>query len=204
MTVNHYIECNVSGCSREKGKRRGMCDLHYRRWIEYGSTDPRRNSLHKGINERLWDRLSKDADGCWRWTGALNNKGYGTTSRPRPEGYVGRTPTVYAHRLAWEEVNGPIPDGMVIDHICHEPRCANPDHLRLATHRQNQRHRRGAQIDSKTGILNVHPHTDGAYAVQVGGKHIGLFRDLEKAAAVANAVRLEMYGEFASPERRDA
>ena len=69
---------------------------------------------------------------CVEWTGATNSRGYGVRRRPRPRRMV------YVHRDAWEEANGPIPDGMVIDHLCNNRACYNVDHLRLATHSENQ------------------------------------------------------------------
>ena len=42
-----------------------------------------------------------------------------------------------AHRVAWELVNGPIPDGLEVAHKCDVRNCCNPDHLFLATHDQN-------------------------------------------------------------------
>lgn len=41
------------------------------------------------------------------------------------------------HRLAWESFNGPIPDGMTVDHICRNRRCVKIEHLRLLTNIQN-------------------------------------------------------------------
>jgi hypothetical protein len=40
---------------------------------------------------------------------------------------------VRAHRLAWEIMNGPIPEGAMIIHACDNPPCCNPAHLRCGT-----------------------------------------------------------------------
>lgn len=45
----------------------------------------------------------------------------------------------YAHRLMWEEVNGPIPHGMCVLHRCDNPPCIRPDHLFLGTKADNVR-----------------------------------------------------------------
>jgi hypothetical protein len=42
-----------------------------------------------------------------------------------------------AHRVAWMEHHGPIPDGMIVMHACDTPACINIDHLRLGTQKQN-------------------------------------------------------------------
>ena len=83
------------------------------------------------LAERLASRTVKGPS-CWIVQGYQN---------PR-NGYVQiaeRTgsPMLYAHRVAWELVNGPIPAGWVIAHACDVPNCVNPDHLFLATQRQN-------------------------------------------------------------------
>lgn len=43
----------------------------------------------------------------------------------------------YAYRVVWQALVGPLPDGREIDHLCRNPRCCNPDHLRVVTHREN-------------------------------------------------------------------
>ena len=45
--------------------------------------------------------------------------------------------TQYVHRVAWVIRNGDIPEGMVIDHLCRNTLCCNPDHLELVTQRTN-------------------------------------------------------------------
>ena len=110
---------------------------------------------------------------------------------------------VYAHRYAWEQENGPIPDGMRLDHRYHcPPLCCEVDHLRLATMRQNNHHRRGANRDNRsTGLLNSSRRKSGKCAVyiEIGGKttSFGTFDTVEEAVERRNAVRRERSGSFA-------
>jgi hypothetical protein len=69
--------------------------------------------------------------GCWLWMAYVNPAGYGRASR------TGTRSMAPAHRVAWEIYRGPIPEGMVLDHICRERSCVNPDHLRVVTQREN-------------------------------------------------------------------
>jgi hypothetical protein len=64
-------------------------------------------------------------DECWLWTAHTTN-GYGFLSMGRKRG------SVPAHRLAWEMVNGPIPDGVLVRQRCGNRLCCNPAHLFLA------------------------------------------------------------------------
>ena len=44
---------------------------------------------------------------------------------------------LYAHRWAWEQVNGPIPEGLVIDHLCRNRECVNTLHMEVVTRGTN-------------------------------------------------------------------
>lgn len=68
--------------------------------------------------------------GCWNWTGALT-KGYGRIK------VGGRTRI--AHRVVYERLVGPIPEGLHLDHLCVNPRCIRPEHLEPVTTRENNR-----------------------------------------------------------------
>ena len=76
----------------------------------------------------FWDVVDK-SDGCWLWTRTRNREGYGVYT------YQGRT--YKAHRWAWMQTVGAIPEGLEIDHLCRNPSCVRPDHLQAVDHRTN-------------------------------------------------------------------
>lgn len=78
---------------------------------------------------RIRSRLVIDPQGCWIWQGAKTSEGYGHIR------VNGRFP--YTHRTAYELLRGPIADGLVIDHACCRPPCANPDHMEPVTRAEN-------------------------------------------------------------------
>lgn len=101
--------------------------------------------------------VSAGRRGCIEWLGSKTPLGYGHFH------VDGRA--VYAHRWSYEYHVGPIPDGLVIDHLCRNTSCVNPDHLEPVTHAENVK--RGTSIDhlvakarSKTECPQGHPYDD--------------------------------------------
>ena len=82
------------------------------------------------IAERIWDKV-ETPDTCWLWTGAKNDRGYGTVWD------LERRSRVYVHRALFQLLVGPIPEGLELDHLCRNPGCVNPAHLEPVTHREN-------------------------------------------------------------------
>jgi hypothetical protein len=83
---------------------------------------------------RFWSKVevTRKEGACWLWRGIAPEQ-YGELK------WLGRSRE--AHRVAYEIVHGPIPDGMVVRHDCDTPACCNPLHLRTGTHADNVRDR---------------------------------------------------------------
>ncbi|MFD6677526.1 HNH endonuclease signature motif containing protein [Rhodococcus zopfii] len=78
---------------------------------------------------RFARRISVSETGCWEWFGPIGNSGYGQCK-------VGRLNKL-THRVVYEILVGPIPDGLQIDHLCKNRTCCNPAHLEPVTAREN-------------------------------------------------------------------
>lgn len=78
--------------------------------------------------DRFWANVQKTEE-CWLWTGTTSPGGYGRFSMD------GRRHQ--AHRIAYEWAIGPIPEGLVLDHLCRNRACVNPEHLEPVTQRVN-------------------------------------------------------------------
>lgn len=122
--------------------------------------------VHGAPLQRLMERSAPAPNGCLLYTGTLNNTGYGQIS---VDGSL-----MLAHRAMYELTVGPIPDGMNLDHTCHNSdaacvggsnclhrRCINVEHLEPVTGAENTRRGKSwATNGSKTHCLRGHPFTD--------------------------------------------
>lgn len=117
--------------------------------------------------ERFWAKVDRSGgpDACWPWTGFIDREGYGLIR-------LGDT-SVTSSRLAWTLTNGVNPEGLEVDHECHNRdiaceggvtcphrRCCNPSHLDAVTHSVNMR-RRGVDAD----VQGAAPGVVGARSV---------------------------------------
>jgi len=94
---------------------------------------------------RFWSHVATGTgDECWPWLGMRHSDGYGRFSlrsdrrepdRPERVAYE----RAYAHRLAYELVYGPVPDGLEVLHRCDNPCCCSPYHLWVGTKGDNLR-----------------------------------------------------------------
>lgn len=101
------------------------------------------------LADRFWARVERRGDDeCWPWQACIL-RGYGRfyagAEAGKPNGLV------QAHRFAYELVIGPIPEGLVIDHLCSNTRCMNPRHLEAVTGLENVRRQHARKTHCKRG-----------------------------------------------------
>lgn len=105
-------------------------------------------------DEALLRKYVVTETGCWLWTGCRDANGYGV---------VRGTKKTYAHRFFFEASNGPIADGLELDHLCGNRACCNPNHLEPVPHAINVRRGRAALLDSEKAqmirVLAAPPHS---------------------------------------------
>ena len=117
----------------------------------------------------LLDRRVVADDGCWLWTMSCDSDGYGRLA-PNLTGERA------AHRLAWALFNGPIPDGLTIDHLCFTRACVNPGHLRLLSRLENCRRQRPTRTRKGTTASSLPTacgkgHVDDFYVAPNGARN---------------------------------
>lgn len=99
-------------------------------------------SVQPPARTRLMAKVVRVESGCWEWTGLIVD-GYGRVGYRGVRGFL-------AHRAVYEELVGPIPAGLTLDHVCHSRddacdggsdcrhrRCVNPSHLEPVTFEEN-------------------------------------------------------------------
>lgn len=122
------------------------------------------------IEDRLKMKSRRTVDGCVEWTGCVNEKGYGRTT------YKGGNWRV--HRLVWHLAGGDLPEGLYLDHTCHNRKCFNVEHLRLTTPKENVENFGGLPITNTSGYRGVSEYREGIWRGRV--KHNG--REYSKGA----------------------
>lgn len=121
---------------------------------------------------RLLAKLVPQPNGCWHWTGVIDKGGYGRI------GYKGRRGETL-QRAAYDCLVGPIPEGMHVDHTCHNDdpdcldtaacmhrRCGNPEHLEAVPPAVNTQRNKNSR---KTACIKGHPYSE-ANTYRSGGR----------------------------------
>jgi DNA-directed RNA polymerase specialized sigma subunit len=104
-------------------------------------------------------RYNIDKRGCWNWNGSLSHNGYGS--------YWQQGATRRAHRVYYEELKKKIEEGKVLDHLCRNRRCVNPDHLEEVTIAENVRRGKLAKLKEEEVKEIKYLHKNGWKQTQI-------------------------------------
>lgn len=169
--------CRAEECENEAGKSKGLCGKHYHYWQRYGTLE-RKYPLHL---------LVRSDEGCLLDTGSVDRNGYAYAQ-------MGGKST-RAHIKAYVEAYGPVPDGMLVGHVCHDEarargecglgrcdhrRCVEPEHLKAMTNKEN------LQVLRRNDFKCGHPYTEENTYYRKDGKKTCRICDLARVNA-ANA-----------------
>lgn len=157
------LTCSVESCYSPVASK-GLCCAHYKRLAKYG--DPEGRPQRQDRDSCFDSYCMATAEGCVQWISTVQSAGYGKF------GSGGKGRSVLAHRYAYERAYGPIPEGLVIDHLCRNRLCVNPEHLEAVTNEENLR--RGLGYGLRNGMRNscIHGHEytpENTYAAPDGG-----------------------------------
>lgn len=126
----------------------------------------------------------KPSSPCWVWKGS-RSAGYGMINRKA----FGPKPT-QAHRVVYEMLVGPIPEGMTLDHLCENPPCVNPSHLKVATLWENV-----GRSNAPPAVNARKTHCKNGHALEGENLQTGKLRGrpIRKCRICTNVGRLRFY-----------
>ena len=182
--------CNFDPCERVAMKSVPLCAAHNYQRRQGKELKPIRLVMKGATQDARLKGHSKRVGECLIWQGAVMDSGYGWAHDPRYGKQIG------AHRSAYETWVGPIPRGMIVDHVCYEKLCIEPKHLQVVTPVQNSENRGKLNPSNTSGVRGV-GRRRGKWRVRA--KHLGVdhfggdFDDLAEAEKAAIALRNRLH-----------
>lgn len=163
--------CRIGECPKPVIAK-ALCAMHYQRLLKTGDARGEAVEMLKDVYwETRFDRMIVTDGICPQmWGGKVNLNGYGQFHFTPTDHQEGRSTLV--HRIQWERANGPIPDGLQIDHLCHSQsycrggfscphrRCLTVAHLEVVTLAENMW--RSRKLTCRRG----HPYDDADVLVR--------------------------------------
>lgn len=137
-------------CGKQFGPGRWPNNFRTAKFCGARCAHARKKFTPEQVATAFWAKVDKTSSpkGCWLWTGALQRDGYAHFGQ--------NAKTRSAHRYAYEQLVGPIPDGLDLLHSCDDRACVNPAHMWTGTHQENMldakakgRHAHGERAKSK-------------------------------------------------------
>lgn len=126
-------------------------------------------------------RSKEDTNGCWIWQGSKKLNGYGQM------GYHTRS-SECAHRVAYLELNGPLPSGHIVRHTCDNPACVNPKHLVSGSPADNIR---DMQVRGRANYVNACKGSAVAHLAKLNEAHV---LEIRQRSNTPQKVLAQMYG----------
>lgn len=141
------------------------------------------------IEDRFWPKVRK-TESCWFWTGSASSKGYGQVW------YGGKV--VPAHRVSLILSGTQVNASDTVDHVCYNPGCVNPEHLRVVNKKQNAENLSTLPSNNSSGYRGVSwSKTEKKWRAYVTHNQkqysAGYFDDVTLAADAAKALRLRLF-----------
>lgn len=145
--------CKINSCFT-KVHSREWCKPHYDAWRRKGNP-----TTYKGDRSHLtaWEKIqeigwTKTVSGCYEYNGYRNKAGYGQ--------FRSSNKLIRVHRMVYKNLVGDLSDEEVVMHLCDNPSCGEPTHLKRGTQSQNiqdmffkNRHARANMLECKNGHI---------------------------------------------------
>lgn len=181
-------KCAADDCTKSANPSGGRyCKMHANRLARWGSLDGKAPATPE--HYAVLARIAK-SEACWEWTGTRNEQGYGL--------FHSGTTNRLAHRIVFGYYFGEVAPTVQIDHMCGNPACVNPDHLRSVTPKQNTEHfvkeLRSTNTSGFRGVsYNKRRNRWRARVESAGQVRASYHLTREAAAEAARKMRLEMH-----------